>query len=288
MKHVFIRIGGVELPIRTFCPFLEVEMRRLFRKALASVAIISSMSLYSCGESEGQDIVKNLKVVFQQSLAKLDVEFAGNITLNVELTVPVEDYGFVTFVPSTASEGFRIITSLDLSIFEDLRFQTGRTSTLPNGVPFPSYVGTELATYRLKPLDKFGAILYLGVQETNRFIGATVELGFIDEDFPPGATISQKFVDEKGEVLGVVTLYGPRFDEFGNMTAPGGLFAASNLSNLIGGIISEDGTRLVNQPTVKPSEVEIQIPGEENPSPAELQELYERFMERGREAGLIR
>ena len=47
-------------------------------------------------------------------------------------------------------------------------------------------------------------------------------------------SLSMPFANEEGEILGVATLYGPVVADDGTLLLPGGLFVATNLSNLVG------------------------------------------------------
>ena len=187
--------------------------------------------LMSCGESEVQ-YVNDFQYSFRDNKVDLEVEFNPDFSLNTELSIPVLNFGTLSLIPNNADKGFKVRTQLSLDAFiDDKILHLDQTSDLPNGYPMSSYVETEVGELKFQASDKIRPTIYFGLEEDKFYLGASLELKFISEDFPAGLAMTQRIRDTLGRVLGVVTFYGPKV-EFGEVVQPGGLFFISNVSVL--------------------------------------------------------
>lgn len=248
--------------------------------------ITSGLALFSigavttgCGTGEGQQLVRNFQWTLADNAVTLDTEFSTEVTLNVEVEVPVKEYGVIRFVPATAEKGFRIVTDLNLGAFVDSEIlRLRKTATLPNGRPFHTFVASELNELRFKLPERPTAYGYFGLETGKRYLGAAVDLTFVDKEFPEGLSVSQQIVDSSQRVLGVVTLYGPQMEN-GTVKVPGGVFLVTNLSTLSHGPSGQSAGGL------QPSPFEVTGPNaSEYQNPNRLWKLFKLFRDRARTA----
>lgn len=188
--------------------------------------------VWSCGSSD-ESIVKDILYNIDDNQVDVGVEFEDVLELELELSVPIKKYGSLDFIPAGRKSGFILGFSLDLSIFnDDDMLSLKKTRKLPNGQRMSRYVDTELIWLRFKKSNKIRPSLYLGAEVENYYLGAAIELGFMDDDFPANLTISQRLKNPENQPIGVITLYGPKVED-DKIKVPGGLFFATNISDLI-------------------------------------------------------
>ena len=201
----------------------------LSRKFLVLLSFV--FQLVSCGEQD-QNVVNKFSYNINQNELDLFIEFNQDVELDLELALPVKDYGFVEFSPSERERGFSLGFDLNLDILlDDEIMSIEKTRNLPNGRPMSTYVTEDLARYKINISKKISNSLYLGFDPDNLFFGNAIELDFINDDFPSGLSITQRFRDNKNRLLGIITLYGPNVEE-NEVIAPGGVFVMMNISDL--------------------------------------------------------
>lgn len=202
-----------------------------FRRVFAPMVLTGVLTV-ACGASVSQ-IVKNFSFNLEERRASLLTEFNTEIALNMELAIPIKNVGWVRLIPADSSHGFQIATDIDFSAFMDKELAVGRTTTLPNGVAFPTYISTDMYSVNLKRDQKLNTKLYLGTSSAKRYVGVGLELNFVDSRFPEGLAISQTLQDKSQKKIGVVSFFGPKMSN-GQMVAPGGIFVATDLNDLKG------------------------------------------------------
>jgi len=202
-----------------------------FRRVFPVMALTGVLAV-ACGASVSQ-IVKNFSFNLEERRASLLTEFNTEIALNMEVAIPIKNMGWIRLIPADASHGFQIATDIDFSAFLDKELTVGRTTQLPNGVVFPSFISTDMYSVMLKREQKFNTKLYLGTTSAKRYVGVGLELNFVDSRFPEGLAISQTLQDKNKSNIGVVSFYGPKMSN-GQMVAPGGIFVATDLNSLKG------------------------------------------------------
>jgi hypothetical protein len=199
-------------------------------------AVLTS-SLVGCGGGgkEGK-VVNSFSFAFQDGKAAFSVLFSPDFTLNMENRSPVGKYGEIAFVPGTTADyGFKFDASLNVGAYLDATINRTKVTRLPNGAPFPSYIGSSLSRYEFVNKAKFSGNVYFGSEVGKRYLGTAVALNFLSDNIPSGIALSQSLYNAKNERVGVATVYGPVMDQ-GGMVAPGGLFGAINLSTTVPGI----------------------------------------------------
>lgn len=262
-----------------------------FRRVFAPVVLTSVLAV-ACGASVSQ-IVKNFSFNLEERRASLLTEFNTEIALNMEVAIPIKNAGWVRLIPADSSHGFQIATDLDLSAFMDKEFAIGRTTTLPNGVAFPSYISSDMYSVMLKRDQKFNTKLYLGTTSAKRYVGVGLELNFVDARFPEGLAISQTLQDKSQKKIGVVSFFGPKMSN-GQMVAPGGIFIATDLNDLTGSGQAQGFT--VSSANADMTPVSLQpydgfdVAGKNARNyrrPENQLKLFTNFKSAGRQAGLV-
>lgn len=203
----------------------------MIRKALLTVAGTALLS--NCG-SEQEQIVKRFSYdILDNELLHLELEFNSNIELNTEFTIPILEYGSISMFPSSQDTGVTVGADLNLAYIDDRDIlDLERTRRLPNGQPLSPYIEEDLSRIRVQLHDRVYTSVYLGTSEEKMYFGNSIEFEFGDADFPAGLVISQRIRDRQGRSLGVVTLFGPHMVDNGKTSGPGGIFLATNVSDL--------------------------------------------------------
>lgn len=258
-----------------------VTMKQLF---LAG----SLMALAACGGGGGsQKVVTGYSFDYRDGDAILDVEFSQDFSLNLEITKAIKNYGAISFIPADGAKGFSIRTTLATDAWLDSILTIEKTNRLPNGAPFPSYLGSELSKFEFVKTDKFKGLLYLGTQPQLKYLGAAIALDFVSEKFPAGIAISQGLFNKKNERIGVATVYGPLFDKDGKLLQPGGLFAAANLSVLTPKVgvagFSEQAREVVHTN----GDLEIYKPNNVKFTEEQAVDFLLKFKKEGKKAGVL-
>lgn len=262
-----------------------------FRRLFPVVALTGVLAV-ACGASVSQ-IVKSFSFNLDERKAHLLTEFSTEIAMNMEIAIPIKDVGWVRLIPADANHGFQIATDIDFSAFVDKSLMIGRTSSLPNGVGFPSYVSTDLYSIELKSDQRMNTKLYLGTKASKKYVGVGLELKFVDTRFPEGLAISQNLQDGARRDVGVVTFYGPKMKD-GQMVAPGGIFIASDLNTLKGQTVTESFTINSAGTDLKPVTLlpydGFDVTGKDARTykrPDRQLKLFKQFRSAGRQAGLV-
>ncbi len=263
------------------------SFRRLF-----PVVTLTGVLAVACGASVSQ-IVKSFSFNLDERKAHLLTEFSTEIAMNMEVAIPIKNVGWVRLIPADENHGFQIATDIDFSAFVDKSLMIGRTSTLPNGVSFPSYVSTDLYSVELKSDQRMNTKLYLGTKSAKKYVGVGLELKFVDNRFPEGLAISQTLQDGARRDVGVVTFYGPKMKN-GQMVAPGGIFIASDINKLQGQTTTESFTISSAGNELKPVTLlpydGFDVEGKNARTykrPDRQLKLFRHFQRAGRQAGLV-
>lgn len=263
------------------------SFRRVF-----PVMTLAGVLAVACGASVSQ-IVKSFSFNLEERRASLLTEFSTEVSLNMELAIPIKDFGWVRLIPADASHGFQIATDLDFSAFVDKSMMIGKTRTLPNGVTFPSFITTDMYSVELKKDQSLNTKLYLGTTAQKRYVGVGLELKFVDSRFPEGLSISQNLLDSAKRNIGVVSFYGPKMSN-GQITVPGGIFVAADLNAL--GSQPKAQSFSVNTAGVEMQKVNLlpydgfDVVGKDARTykkPQEQLKLFSQFKSAGRQAGLV-
>lgn len=253
--------------------------------ALCSLGLGAS----ACKQAEAPPFLDHVDVVFEQGRASLSLEFFADLKLQLNAFAALEPYGFIQFAASTVDRGFVINSDLHVDIFRDPKYQKTIVDSLPNGTPFPSYVGSPLAAHDFHWSPQWTGTLYLGQDPGKRLFGASVNLSFVDKQFPKGLNITQTIRDGRDAIIGAVTFFGPRVNDLGRVVHPGGVFVVVNLNDLVT-YGTDRGSVTVQQrvPIVVEGPLEIHNPGGADVSPQALLRLYEQTFAAGRESGLLK
>lgn len=196
------------------------------------IGFCAVLFLLGCGSEEPQ-YLKHFVYDVKDNAVTLEAEFSSDMSFNTDLIVPVLEYGEVSMIANNDQYGFRLRTTLNMDALLDPEILSlSRTRKLPNQQPMSPYVETDLGRLRIRASDDVAASVYFGLEPDKFYLGSSVELNFIDEDFPAGLVMSQRIRDGRGRMLAVVSLYGPKLDDQGNLLAPGGLMVISNVSDL--------------------------------------------------------
>lgn len=205
-------------------------MKRLVMSGLTAVLMFFSIS---CGDSEVQ-YIQSFKYNVENNQISVELEFNRDLTLNTDVIVPILEYGSVSLFSSDEEHGLRIAAALNMDAFVDSRIlRLERTRKLPNGQPMSTYVTTDVARLWVRATKnaKVAASAYLGLDPEKVYVGTSVELSFLDANFPQGLVLSQRIRDDRGRMLGVITLFGPEVENK-KVIAPGGVFFITNASDL--------------------------------------------------------
>lgn len=211
----------VELNITVIFSRKEVSMKR-FKNILLVIFCISVFT--GCN-----DVVDSFQVkVGENSITAItffDEDFALNLTGDFDIIVDNINYGNIFLVAPTEDDPFQVGVTADFTTFtSDLWEGFAPTNKLPNGDPLPGWITPyELVATKLPALDEnFDVTLYVGFHNPY-YVGIAVSLNFFDENYPQGLQVSQHFKKESTP-WGTVSVYGPTYDENGNVLVHGGLF----------------------------------------------------------------
>ncbi|MEN9810793.1 MAG: hypothetical protein RLZZ488_2360 [Pseudomonadota bacterium] len=261
-------------------------------RRVAPVLALTSVLAVACGGSVSQ-IVKNFSFNLEERKASLLTEFNTEVALNMEVAIPIKNMGWIRLIPADSQHGFQIATDIDFAAFLDKELAIGRTTTLPNGVTFPSFISTDMYSVMLKRDQKLNTKLYLGTTSAKRYVGVGLELNFVDSRFPEGLAISQNLQDKNKKNIGVVSFYGPKMSN-GQMVAPGGIFVATDVNALQGSSKAQGYT--VSSAGVSMQPVSLlpydgfDVVGQNARTykrPENQLKLFSNFKSAGRQAGLV-
>ena len=179
--------------------------------------------LFACGSGD-EGLVEKITYKLTETSVNLDVEFNSTLELDIETIIPIKNFGRIKFSPGSSGRGFLLGFELDYKILEDEEIaKVSKTRLLPNGQRMSRYINEDLLSIHFKKKNRIRPSLYLGSSFDNFYLGTSLELSFIGEEFPEMfPTITFWSRDSKGRVLGVVTFYGPKIVD-GEVKVPGGI-----------------------------------------------------------------
>jgi|GEM_PF-4754918 len=189
------------------------------------------LPLYSCGEGESfiQDIVYNVA----DENVEVGVEFNDYLNIELEASVPILQYGTLNFIPAGRKTGTIFSFALNMNILNDKDvLSLKKTRSLPNGTSMTSYVESDLLWLDLKNQNSVHPSFYLGTDVDDFYMGVAIQFAFIDEEFPEKLTLTQRFRDSKGRLVGAMTIFGPRLYNNGSVRDYGGIFFVTNATDL--------------------------------------------------------
>ena len=189
------------------------------------------LPLYSCGE--GDSFIEEIVYNVADEDIEVGVEFNNSFNLELEASIPILQYGTLNFIPAGRETGSIFSFSLNMSILNDKDILSlKKTRVLPNGSPMTNYVESDLLWLYLKNQKNVHPSFYLGTDVHDFYIGAALQFAFIDEQFPEQLTITQRFRDSKGRLVGAMTIFGPRLYNNGSVRDYGGIFFVTNATDL--------------------------------------------------------
>lgn len=240
------------------------------------------------GGSSGQKLVNSFAFEYKDGDAILDIGFSQDFSLNLEVTKAIKDYGAISFIPGLGESGFSIRALLSTKAWIDDVLTINKTNRLPNGAPFPSYVGSQLSTFEFAKESKFKGILYLGTEPQKKYLGTTVALNDVTKNLPSGLSVSQRLFNSKNQIVGVATAYGPLLDKDGNVLQPGGLFAAANLSTIFPGIGVAAANKSGKIEIHTDGNLEVYAPAGVKVSDEQALDFLLKFKKEGKAAGVFK
>jgi hypothetical protein len=233
------------------------------------------LPLYSCGEGESfiQDIVYNVA----DEDVEVGVEFNNYFNLELEASIPILKYGTLNFIPAGRKTGAIFSFSLNMNILNDKDLVSlKKTRMLPNGSPMTNYVESDLLWLYLKNQKNVHPSFYLGTDVDDFYMGSSLQFAFIDEEFPEKLTVTQRFRDSKGRLVGAMTIFGPRLYNNGSVRDYGGIFFVTNATDLKE-FIEQDKAE-VRSKGVSSTEIIVKKDGKDyKMSDMELKELVEKL-----------
>jgi hypothetical protein len=253
--------------------------------AAVSLAVV----VVGCGAGQSQ-FIKDFSVRFVDNDVTVSAEFSKAVPLNSELEVPIKNFGSIKLIPASADKGFQIQTTLNSSAWIDKELLNNKVSALPNGSSFPAFVTTDLALKNVSKGKQFSTNIYLGTVPAKKYLGAGIELQFLDSRFPSSLTLSQKILDANQREIGAVTLYGPLV-KGGEVVAPGGLFFVTDVG-LLKPAAQFASTAVTKRIPLMPYDgVDVRASNStverEYKKPSNLLKLLNLFNAQGREHGVI-
>ncbi len=256
-----------------------------------SAFLLLSAIAVGCGGSQ-QQVVKMFSYTIKDNIISFNLEFNQTVQMNTEMNIPILNYGSFTLTPATKDRGFGIGGSINMGYVNDGRIVTlNRTRNLPNAQPMPSYITHDLAQIRIASAPLLTNDIYLGLDTQHLFIGTALELGYIDEKFPAALTLSFNIVDKQNRPVGVVSIFGPNVQN-GKLIAPGGIFFATNVTDLISYYGSQPKTIIPEPIYDKRSfetlvEVNDSYHDEYMSNPRKIEKFFRKVDKAGRKAGMI-
>jgi len=159
------------------------------------------------------------------AITDFNEDYALNLTGNFPIDIDGVNYGDIFLAAQTDDHPFYVGITANFETFtSDVWTGFAPTKKLPNGDPLPGWIEPyELVTTQLPNFDEnFDVHLYVGYHNPY-YVGVAVTLNIFDNHYPEGLLISQYFKKEDIP-LGTVTVFGPTYDDEGNVEQHGGLF----------------------------------------------------------------
>jgi hypothetical protein len=211
-------------------------MKRALNKLFSFIGC--GLLLTSCSEvvTQFSVIVGNDEVTTQ---ADFTPEFELNLTGSYDIDVQDINYGQIYLNGSTETTPFQVGLTANLNSFtSDVWTGFEPVKTLPNGDAIPGWITPyELVQVDIPSFNEhFDLYAYIGHQSPY-YLGVAVTLNVFDNAYPTGLMVSQNF-RQANNTWGTVTVFGPSFDDAGNVLTHGGLFFVATFDPLIPGVIT--------------------------------------------------
>lgn len=205
-------------------------MRKIFSKSILISFI--GLGVSSCDTSSEDSFVKAFSYDLDSDSVLLSLEFNKDVEMEFDFNFSVKDYGQIEWNAPTFDTGLTLGVNLNLAAYGDQDFlSVEKTKRYPNGKRMSSYIESDVLRVRFKPSDRIWTSMYLGTEPDLAYLGTSIELPYLDEDFPDGMILGQRVRNEIGQILGLIVFYGPEL-EGDRVVNPGGLFFMTNLSDL--------------------------------------------------------
>lgn len=189
------------------------------------------LSFYSCGE--GESFIEDIVYRVADENVEVGVEFNDYLNIELEASVPILEYGTLNFIPAGRKTGTIFSFALNMNILNDKDvLSLKKTRSLPNGTSMTSYVESDLLWLDLKNQNSVHPSFYLGTDVDDFYMGVAIQFAFIDEEFPEKLTLTQRFRDSKGRLVGAMTIFGPRLYNNRSVRDYGGIFFVTNATDL--------------------------------------------------------
>lgn len=189
-------------------------------RPLLGALFLTSLGLTGCSRTGGNMTVtfpNEQTLQFEAQLTR-DSDFA----LDGQLLLP--PYGDLYFLPANPQRGFTFGGRLDLKAFLPEGWEFAEVMQLPTGAFFPPFIQSPLVQVPLAE-NQFA---YLGVRD-QKILG--LAWSFITSDATP-IGIGANYYDDQGNIVMGGVFYPPVRSN-GEITQPGGLFIATNLTPFI-------------------------------------------------------
>ena len=139
--------------------------------------------LFACGSGD-EGLVEKITYKLTETSVNLDVEFNSTLELDIETIIPIKILGELSF-HLEALVRFLLGFELDYKILEDEEIaRVSKTRLLPNGQRMSRYINEDLLSIHFKKKNRIRPSLYLGSSFDNFYLGTSLELSFIGEEFP--------------------------------------------------------------------------------------------------------
>jgi hypothetical protein len=192
---------------------------------------LAALALTAC--QPGESIVERIQLdVPRDNVFDFEIEFKPEVEMNMELQVPIKNYGAIRFGPGRGP-GLMMGAYMDLSVLQDNDIVFAeKTRRLPNGQPMSHYVSTDLSRLYFEINENVTMSFYIGPNIDHLYFGTALQLSFIDEDFPTGFYITQWIYDTERRPVAIATFFGPDVEN-DELVSPGGFFVMTNITDLI-------------------------------------------------------
>ncbi len=221
-------------------------MTRNSRTLSCIVLAIAFLSLGSSGCNTSNALISGVtfNVAPNVETLKVQLNFANSIQSDLGGTFDVAasgtDYGTIEIEPSSPTNPFNVGFLLNLNIVNEQKYvNLTPVQDLPSGQPIPipnlnrAFAKIQLDNQLNPNFDVYAYVDVAGKQ----WLGLALTLKFLNNKyFPAGLSLSQGFVKDKAgnnQIYGAV--FGPKVDNNGNMTNPGGIALFANAATLIAG-----------------------------------------------------
>ncbi|MBI3558111.1 MAG: hypothetical protein HY074_17745 [Deltaproteobacteria bacterium] len=219
-------------------------------KMLSSIVLVFSLVLLAlgilgasgCNSSSALISGVTFSVPPNVETLKVQLNFANSIQSDLggtfEVAASGTDYGTIEIEPSSPSSPFNVGFLLNLNIVNEQKYvNLTPVQDLPSGQPIPipglnrAFAKIQLDNQLNPNFDIYAYVDVAGKQ----WIGLALTLKFLNNKyFPAGLSLSQGFVKDaagNNQIYGAV--FGPKVDNAGNMTGPGGIALFANAATLI-------------------------------------------------------